>query len=616
MKLRTKLLLSFSCVVLLLLGLGAVSKHINDRVRDRLVEESRSSVQELELAGEVAIQLYRSMTNIQYLLEQRYRSSLDAGMVEDTVTLDRSRLNIEESLGRTEERLREFRDLLEEQSASGEDPLVSSAADSEPASLQTLETVTENYRTYASLVDQLLELSGESHADAREFFTITIEPYFRSNLLPRIAQLREQTRTGLDEEVTALNSRMARMSRWLVWGTLIALVLSLGLAWMLYRSIASPVGKLARAAEEVGRGNLDKRIDISSTDEIGQLGRSFNRMAENLSRTTVSKDYMDNIIESMVDALIVTDGEGKIQKVNSAAAEMLRVEKGEELVGKPVESLLADGEDADFFRTREGESRETCETEFRDSRGRSIPVSLSKALMRTPEGEARGLVCVASDISERKRAEQQVARSLKEKEILLSEIHHRVKNNLAVISGMLQMQMWQTENQTARDALMDSQLRVQSIALVHEKLYQSDNFSSVKFDTYASDLLRAIQSTYEERGREIELVMDFQPVVMNINQAIPCSLLLNELVVNAYRHAFPGRERGEIAVKVWKEEPMIHIRVSDNGIGLPEKFSVSGDETMGMTLLNTLVKQLDGEFQVQNGDGAIFEFSFRVEDVY
>lgn len=616
MKLRTKLLLSFSCVILLLLGLGAVSKHINDRVREQLVEESRTSVQELELAGEVSIQLYRSMTNIQYLLEQRYRSSLESGMVEDTVTLDRSRLNIEESLGQAEKRLREFRELLEGQGASGGESIITSPAEAEPASLRTLETVAENYRTYASLVEQLLELSGESQADAREFFTVTIEPYFRSNLLPRIAQLREQTREGLDREVTALNSRMGRLSRWLIWGTLIALVLSLGLAWMLYRSIASPVAKLASAAEEVGRGNLDKRIDIPSNDEIGQLGRSFNRMAENLSRTTVSKDYMDDIIESMVDALIVTDGDGRIQKVNSAAVEMLRVEGAEELAGKPVESLLADSGDAGFFRPHEGEPRETCETEFRDSRGHSIPVSLSKALMRSPEGEPRGLVCVASDISERKQAEQRVAQSLKEKEILLSEIHHRVKNNLAVISGMLQMQMWQTENQTARDALMDSQLRVQSIALVHEKLYQTDNFSSVKFDTYARDLLRAIEATYQDRGREIELVMDFEPVTMSINQAIPCSLLLNELVVNAFRHAFPGKEQGEIAVKVWRKEPMIHIRVSDNGIGLPDDFSVAGDESMGMTLLDTLVQQLDGEFQVQNGEGAIFEFAFRVEDVY
>ncbi len=222
---------------------------------------------------------------------------------------------------------------------------------------------------------------------------------------------------------------------------------------------------------------------------------------------------------------------------------------------------------------------------------------------------------MASDITKRKEAEEQITKSLKEKEILLSEIHHRVKNNLAVISGLLQMQIWETQDTTAETALKDSQLRVQSIALVHEKLYQSENLSYIQFDYYIRDLLQAISSTYMDTHVSVSIKTDLDDIVLNINQAIPCSLLLNELIVNAYKHAFDNGAGGNIYVKTHKNEDTIHLYVKDDGVGLPQDFELDDANSLGMTLINTLTQQLNGEISMKNENGAIFEVNFEAEEV-
>lgn len=613
MKLSTRLLLSFSFVTLLLLSLGLASKYLNDRARHQLVVESRSAVQELELASEIGIQLYRSMANIQYFLEDRYRRTISGEMGDDTVAIDRTRLNIREALESTRSRLASYRSAVDDtlqEDAFGEVDTAGTAA-----SLKTLRTLSDRLKIYTSLVEQLMELTSVSYEDGKEFFTVTIEPYFRSNLLPLIVDLRAQTKNSMDRRISGLNTHLDASSQWLLYGTLAALLAALGLAWMLYRSVASPVARLASAARDVGEGNLDQRIEVTRSDEIGQLGHTFNRMAENLNRTTVSRNYMDDIIESMGDALVVTDRRGTIQRVNGAALKMLGYRREEELAGKPIGILLPDDAGDELFKMEEGCTFEACEARFRRTDGQTLPVSVSKAFMHDADGEIQGMVCVAGDITERMKANMQIARSLREKEVLLAEIHHRVKNNLAVISGLLQMQMWETESHSARQVLLDSQLRVQSIALVHEKLYQSDSLSHVAFDTYARELMEAIKQTYMNGDLEIELQTDLEPVNMSINQAIPCALLLNELTVNSYKHAFGDRREGEISIKVWKEEDDIMVEVRDDGRGLPEDFSLEQGQSLGMSLLDTLVQQLRGELEVHNDGGAVFRVHFPAEEV-
>lgn len=288
----------------------------------------------------------------------------------------------------------------------------------------------------------------------------------------------------------------------------------------------------------------------------------------------------------------------------------------EELLGQSLQMLFENNTlPRELSETEKDQELENCETAYQTREGELIPVNFSKAVMYNAAGNVKGLVCLASDITDRKEAEQQIKKSLKEKEILLAEIHHRVKNNLAVISGMLQMQIWETSSKAAETALRDSQLRVQSIALVHEKLYQSENLSYIEFDKYLHDLLQAISGTFMADDENIFIETKLDAIALNINQAIPCSLLINELVVNAYKHAFNPQKGGTIFINMGVNDGLVNISVWDDGNGFPENYEDSSSESLGMSIVKTLVTQLNAEIDIYNNNGANINISFKQEEV-
>lgn len=609
MKFSTKLILSFTCITVLLLAIGLVSQYLNEEVRERVVAESSEAVEELQLSGEMGLNLYRSLINTQYFLEDRYRKSLNQARSGNELEIQKAEDKVRTSLRNFSENLVQFESIIRRHLDYHEEP-----GDSIQINLAMLEKLRSRFEIYASLVVELLELARQDYNDGREFFTVTIEPYFRTNILPVVDELRQQTQVNLNREVNTVNAQLDRTGTILGIATVAAFILSLLLVWYLYKSIASPLSDLAMAAQKIGQGNLDERIEVKSKDEIGQLGEEFNRMTENLSRTTVSKNFMDDIIESMAEALIVTDENNRIQRINSATSRMLDYTE-EELKGKSFSYILDDETSEVLVGLKPEETFEDFETFYITGEGEAVPVSFSRSVIHGGSGEVRGLVCVASDISQRKEAEKQIRKSLKEKEVLLAEIHHRVKNNLAVISGLLQMQIWETDNEQAEMVLKDSQLRVQSIALIHEKLYQSETLSYIEFDKYIRDLIQAITSTYLDSTFTVDMHTELQSVALNINQAIPCSLLLNELLVNAYKHAFKDRDKGNMLVKFWQEGEKAYLYVKDDGPGFPDGLEAENADSMGMSLINTLSMQLNGDFEMTNFDGASFKLGFKIEEV-
>jgi PAS domain S-box-containing protein len=232
-----------------------------------------------------------------------------------------------------------------------------------------------------------------------------------------------------------------------------------------------------------------------------------------------------------------------------------------------------------------------------------------------------------TDITERKEAEEQIHASLKEKEVLLQEIHHRVKNNLQIISGLLTLQADQAAGKSIDEIFRESQNRIRTIALIHEKLYRSHNLAEIAFDDYLRNLVESLFISYGVDAGRITAAYDMKIISFTIEKAIPLGLIVNELVTNALKHAFPAGRRGEIRISLhghpdaktskFKTDsgtlyvvPTCELTVADNGIGLPAGFNTAKQKTLGMNLVSMLANQLQAEIQVKTAPGSEFRLVF------
>jgi|GEM_PF-7126994 len=230
---------------------------------------------------------------------------------------------------------------------------------------------------------------------------------------------------------------------------------------------------------------------------------------------------------------------------------------------------------------------------------------------RNAEGEVISVLGFGVDISERVHAETQVLKSLREKETLLKEIHHRVKNNLQVISSLLSMQADSVEDTTARSQLQESQHRVRAMAMIHEKLYQSDSLAKVDFGDYVSHLTIFLHRNYATRAT-VRLVVDAdENVPLNIDTAIPAGLILNELVTNAFKHAFKDGQPHALTVLLRKSDDGCSLTVADDGPGLPAGFVLGKSESLGMELVEALTAQLKASLTVEKEGGTRFRLDFK-----
>jgi two-component sensor histidine kinase len=213
--------------------------------------------------------------------------------------------------------------------------------------------------------------------------------------------------------------------------------------------------------------------------------------------------------------------------------------------------------------------------------------------------------------AEQRRAEDQLRASLEEKEVLLREVHHRVKNNLAIISSLLSLQSSVLTDESVREAFRDSQLRVRAMALVHDQLYRSANMSNIDFGAHLRDLAGNVANSYGGPQRGLNLVMDVLNVPLDLDLAIPTSLIVNELLSNAYKHAFKDGRQGEVKVALVRcGEDELEVRVGDSGSGLPRNFDWQAAPTLGLKIVRKLTEQIHGEIAIENGAGTTFIVSF------
>jgi PAS domain S-box-containing protein len=320
------------------------------------------------------------------------------------------------------------------------------------------------------------------------------------------------------------------------------------------------------------------------------------------------------IVASSDDAIIGKTLEGVITSWN-AGAERLYGYAAHEVIGEPIALLMpperSDELQAILARLRRGERMQHVETVRMRKDGQRLDVSLSISPIKGGGGRIIGAASIARDITERKQVEAHLKASLQEKEVLLGEIHHRIKNNLQVVSSLLNLQAQTIQDHRIRAYFQDSQDRIQTMALIHEKLYQSTNLTEIDFAEYLRDLAtRVVRSSRIGQGR-LALELSTEEVCFPTATAIPCGLLLHELLSNCVKHAFPGGRSGTIEVSLHKTpQPTYKLTVRDNGVGLPPGLDVRSTASLGLRLVHLLAAQLHGTLRFESCQGTTVTLTF------
>lgn len=244
--------------------------------------------------------------------------------------------------------------------------------------------------------------------------------------------------------------------------------------------------------------------------------------------------------------------------------------------------------------------------EIRWVRDRAFPVT-------NDSGEVYRIAGIIDDVTESKQAIEQIKSSLQEKEVLLKEIHHRVKNNMQVITSLLSLQSKTIGDAKALEVFEDSQNRVKSMALIHETLYQSKDLSRINFAEYLQKLVAHVSRSYRVRPNAVKINLYVNDVSLPIDTAVPCGLIINELASNALKYAFPADTKGEVNITFARADDQYTLCVSDTGVGLPPDFDPEQGKSLGMKLVRMLTTQLSGEMACRNGVGTTFQITFPEE---
>ncbi|MEO1023797.1 MAG: PAS domain S-box protein, partial [Bacteroidota bacterium] len=331
-----------------------------------------------------------------------------------------------------------------------------------------------------------------------------------------------------------------------------------------------------------------------------------------------SEEKYRGIIESSHDLICQINGEGKIQFVNSASLNILGY-NSQELIGKSFMALVTEEQQEFTIDLLEdvmsGESVDNEVLRVKRKDGTMIFLMFRAFPIRNAKGKIIGTTTSGSDITHIKRYQTELEKSIQEKEVLIKEIHHRVKNNLAIISGLFQLQSMYVDEPRLFKILHQNQARIKTIATIHEKLYQNELFTSIEVKDYLHELIRDIQSTFNGDSLHVDIEINGEATFLNVNQAVPFGILANEMITNAYKYAFEGRGVGNIEVQLTKNDNNITFVVNDDGIGLPHNFDVMTSSSLGMTLIQTVTMQLNGNLTWTTipGEGTSFQIIFPKE---
>lgn len=315
-----------------------------------------------------------------------------------------------------------------------------------------------------------------------------------------------------------------------------------------------------------------------------------------LSKKQESENKFKQIWDQSRDGMCLVDDEEKICIANNAFTKV---------ISRPLNSFLNHKFNSNFNSKKINFNEITqpleiieeielwnCEVKY---------LSLSVSPFNSSDSH-NSFLCILRDITAQKTNELEIIKSLKEKEVLLKEIHHRVKNNLQIISSLLSLQSNYIDDTKAKDMFLKSQNRIRSMSLIHEKLYQSHNLSEIDFSDYVHELSNYLAISYNISSNQINFAFDVDEIVCHIDVAIPLGIILNELITNSFKHAFNKIEKGEINIIIKKEENRLILRYKDNGSGLPSDFDPQNIITLGFSLITNLTEQLNASLTIFKGE--------------
>lgn len=373
-----------------------------------------------------------------------------------------------------------------------------------------------------------------------------------------------------------------------------------------------------------------------------------------------SEQWRATILKSIADAVIVIGRDGFVTYMNPLAESLTGWGK-KETMGRELAAVFKVKDiqqDSIHKRLLAGVSQgdkapdRTKRTELLSKNGENIPIEYNATPLRDDEGRIDGVVFVFRDITrqkqaetelkkakgelelevekrtadlegtneelrkeiaERKKAEEKLKESLKEKELLLKEVHHRVKNNLQIVSSLLNFQSRYVKDRKAVEMFRESQKRIKSMAVIHEKLYQSKDLTRICCSEYIRSLVDYLFNSYKLRADTLTFKVDIEDCSLGMDAAIPCGMIINELITNSLEHAFPDGREGEILVSLHSRDSKHVLTVRDNGIGFPEGLDYRKTETLGLRLVSLLADQLKGKVKLDRSSGTAFTITFAIQ---
>ena len=391
------------------------------------------------------------------------------------------------------------------------------------------------------------------------------------------------------------------------------------------RFISRPVRSMTEVMGQLAGGDLSADVgDLSRKDEIGAMAKAVEVFRKNAvekrsaeEALKVSEANYRTIFDTANDAFFIHGlNTGRILDVNQKMCEMYgyTVEEARHI---NVEALSAgvppysQKEAIEWIQKAAEGTPQIFEWKAKDKAGGLFWIEVN--LKRITIGNEDRLLAIARNSTERKHAEEQIKASLEEKEVLLREIHHRVKNNMQVITSLLRLQSDTIKDQQYADMFQESQERIKSMALIHEKLYQSRDLSRVDFNEYIKSLINSLFRSYGIDTDRIVTKLKIEDVSLGLDHAIPCGLIINELVSNSLKYAFPEDRKGEISVTLRSiNEDELELTVSDNGTGIPEDLDIRNTDSVGLELVTILAEdQLEGKIDLDRTGGTTFRILFK-----